>query len=150
MEFAAAKDRFFSKRRWVPSSGCIEWAGSGLPFGYGLFKFNGKMVRAHRFAWALEHGSTPSLHVLHRCDNPPCINHEHLFLGTQQDNMRDRDTKGRGKYRENHPSAKLSWDNVRLIRESTELTRVLAKKFGVCGRTIYEIRTGRNWKDLGA
>lgn len=77
-------------------SGCIEWTGRTLPRGYGAVYVDGKQVLTHRLAWTLANGPIPDgLHVLHHCDNPPCCNVEHLFLGTNADNAADRDAKGR-------------------------------------------------------
>lgn len=87
----------------IKSSGCWEWKGHRNQAGYGEFCVNGERhTRAHRFMWEAIHGSIGSLHVLHKCDNPPCCNPDHLFLGTQQDNMKDRDLKGRVAHGANH------------------------------------------------
>jgi hypothetical protein len=76
---------------------CIEWSGHKNSYGYGqtgTMRFGNR--KAHRWAWEKFFGPIPAeLHVLHRCDNPACINPAHLFLGTHQENMRDRDLKGR-------------------------------------------------------
>jgi len=75
---------------------CIEWTGARHRFGYGDLRIGGKLYRAHRLAWEREHGPIPAgMSVLHRCDNPPCYNVDHLFLGTQADNNRDMAAKGR-------------------------------------------------------
>lgn len=79
-----------------------EWVGDCLVYpptkrdGYGRIRVDGKSWLAHRFSWVLANGPIPEgMYVCHRCDNPPCINPEHLFLGTQTDNMRDMAAKGR-------------------------------------------------------
>jgi hypothetical protein len=76
--------------------GCWLWTGGKADHGYGTFWFNGRLTRAHRFAWTTFCGVIPagSL-VLHRCDTPACVNPSHLFLGSQSDNMTDCSTKGR-------------------------------------------------------
>ena len=90
------RERFESKL--VPGeNGCIEWVGFSNLTGYGRISAAGKMQLAHRVAWLLHHGSMPTLHVLHKCDNPSCCNIKHLFLGTNADNVADRDMKGRSK-----------------------------------------------------
>ena len=77
---------------------CQPWTGTIGGNGYGKIKRKGKQLAAHRVAWEKVHGPIPDgLFVLHRCDNPPCVNVDHLFLGTQLDNMRDRLQKGRWK-----------------------------------------------------
>lgn len=76
--------------------GCEPWTGCRSAAGYGIIQREGRTMRAHRVAWALAYGPIPDgLNVLHRCDNPPCCNPTHLWLGTHADNMRDRGAKGR-------------------------------------------------------
>jgi len=80
-----------------PASGCWQWIGrSRTSTGYGKLGFQWRTYKAHRAAWLTWRGEIPKgLSVLHRCDNPLCINPEHLFLGTQEDNVRDCISKGR-------------------------------------------------------
>lgn len=76
---------------------CIEWQGGRDRDGYGTTLYQGKKQRAHRVAWQRIHGPIPDgLNVLHKCDNPPCVNVGHLFLGTQRRNVEDMMAKGRG------------------------------------------------------
>lgn len=93
----SAKELFDSK--WtVAKSGCWEWCGKLDLYGYGVFKLNNKSYKAHRYSYVLYHGAFDTkLHVLHRCDNPKCVNPDHLFLGTNQDNIADKVSKGRSK-----------------------------------------------------
>lgn len=80
----------------LASTGCIEWTGAKNPFGYGFYNYCGNKKLAHRLSWELQRGPIPSkICVLHRCDNPKCFNVDHLFLGTLQDNVADREAKGR-------------------------------------------------------
>jgi hypothetical protein len=79
---------------------CWEWKGLRHQQGYGLIRASGVgknlMLRTHRVAWELQNGSVPDgMHILHRCDNPPCCNPNHLFPGTDADNMKDMAAKGR-------------------------------------------------------
>lgn len=87
------------RRFWeqVDTSGdCWVWKGYTLPNGYGSISINGKHVFVHRFSYSLHFGKIPDeLCVCHRCDNPPCVRPDHLWLGTQQDNIADRNRKGR-------------------------------------------------------
>ncbi len=79
-----------------PNSGCWLWLGSVTQSGYGNAWTNGKNMRAHRLSWMIHNGDIPKeMCVLHRCDTPACINPGHLFLGTQLENIKDRDAKGR-------------------------------------------------------
>ena len=80
----------------VTPSGCWEWNGNRNHRGYGKFDINGRRYRAHRVAWERAHGPIPpGMFVCHHCDNPPCINLTHLFLGTPMDNVHDAMRKGR-------------------------------------------------------
>lgn len=84
-------------RKVVKTDTCWVWRGHVK---HARFRFRGTSDYAHRFSWRLHRGPVPDgLFVLHHCDNPPCVNPDHLFLGTQSDNMRDRDRKGRGRCR---------------------------------------------------
>lgn len=85
-----------SSRIVEQSNGCKEWVGSKDAKGYGYVRFEGKTQRAHRVAWTSANGAIPDkLHVLHQCDNPSCCNPEHLFLGTNANNVADKMAKGR-------------------------------------------------------
>lgn len=105
-------DRFFSKVT-VSESGCHEWNAARFKTGYGAItvgsKRNGtkRTEYAHRMAWTIAKGPIPNgMFVCHKCDNPRCVNPDHLFLGTSQDNMQDMSSKGRwgNQYSENPPT----------------------------------------------
>jgi HNH endonuclease len=101
------------------SGDCIEWMGSLDGGGYGQFRRQGRLLKAHRHAWEQANGRkiTDGLFVLHTCDNRACINPDHLFLGTNQDNMDDMVRKGRSlhRYGSSNPNAKLSSGQRELI-----------------------------------
>jgi len=91
------EDRFWSKIQ-DRDNGCKEWVASTNRLGYGTTRIERKFYLAHRFVWELTKGPIPEgLCVLHSCDNPPCCNIEHLWLGTRDDNNKDRMRKGRGR-----------------------------------------------------
>jgi hypothetical protein len=81
----------------VRGESCWEWSGPRTPDGYGQFGLAGDTFYAHRISWVLQHGQIPSDRpiILHRCDNPPCVNPDHLRAGTHLENMRDKVQKGR-------------------------------------------------------
>lgn len=127
-----------------PETGCWNWTGS-LVDGYAHLTENRKGVYAHRRMWSLAYGPIPQgLWVLHRCDNPRCINPDHLFLGTNNDNVQDMVRKGR-----NHNAGqprKLNAEQVKEIRESTKMCSELANQFGVSESNIRWIRKRGTWK----
>lgn len=92
------EERFWEKVKVVDNDKCWEWLASRTLKGYGHFKIKGRTVRAHRYSYTLVKGPIPKdLWVLHKCDNPSCVNPNHLFLGTHGDNMKDMFDKGRDK-----------------------------------------------------
>lgn len=132
---------------------CLEWQGARDGEGYGRTQQRGKVWMANRLSWVLSHGPIPAgLEVCHRCDNPPCVNPEHLFLGTHQDNMRDAIAKGRFKIAGlpgvTNLSAKLNDEQVREIRALAEQgvsQRTLARRFGVTQSTVWRIVRRHKW-----
>jgi hypothetical protein len=91
------KDRFEDKVSIEPNSGCWLWTGSLNDTGYGQLWVGSKSTRAHRLSYELHVGPIPEgMHVCHHCDNPPCCNPNHLFVGSHTDNMADKIKKGRG------------------------------------------------------
>ena len=161
-------ERFWSKVAVRNSDECWEWQNSCFPDGYGGFKLKGQTLSAHRIAWTIVYGPIPvGMQVLHRCDNPPCQNPTHLFLGTNADNMRDRNRKGRTAYGNKngaytHPErvlrgehtgrAKLTERQVRRIRttyrQESESTYALASRFGVGQTTVKHILHRDTWRHV--
>jgi DNA-binding transcriptional regulator YiaG len=153
-------ERFHASYIPEPNSGCWLWIGCPS-HGYGRLKVEGRDVRAHRYSWQIANGPVPDdLLTLHRCDVPLCVNPEHLFLGTQQDNCDDMIRKGRHsrgsahslaqqKTRsrgENSPAAKLTFQQVREIRVSAMAQQKLAAIYGVEQSTISRIKQGKIWR----
>lgn len=142
---AADRVRFMKYVR-VSEAGCWLWTGYPQAEGYGKMRLEGRLQWAHRAAWRLFVGPVPTgLDVLHHCDNPPCVNPAHLFIGTHRDNMADARQKGRFPRGSAHWRARLTEDDVKVIRASSESHRVLAARYGVSDATIGRVRSRRNW-----
>jgi hypothetical protein len=142
-------ERLASNVKTNDATGCLEWT-AGKSSGYGRFRSGGKMKFAHRASYAAHHGPIPSgMHVLHRCDNPSCVNPEHLFLGTHIQNMADKREKGRQARGTLNGFCKLSEADVTEIRVAKGVTqRVLASEYGICQAQIWRIRSGKQWVHL--
>lgn len=147
------RERFDSKWSLDLGSGCWLWDRARMPYGYGLVGVGGRMKLAHRISYGLRVGEIPKgLCVLHHCDTPPCVNPDHLFLGTNQDNSDDMVSKGRAHspchQGESHPGAKLTESDVLQIRSSSATGRELAGKYGVSYTTIWDIKHRRSWSHV--
>lgn len=138
-------------------SDCILFVGCKDAFGYGMkrIKLGGKWVtrRAHLLAYEAVKGPRGKLCVLHTCDNPPCINPEHLVLGTRADNNADRDRKGRhiALAGEAHGCARLTApivQQIRQLRSAGVKLRELAMQFEVSEAHISSICRGRTWRSV--
>lgn len=143
------------EKRWIPepNSGCWLWLGTYNFYGYGLFHSRGKQRGAHRFSWEFYRGPIPEgMHVLHHCDNPSCVNPDHLFIGTHQDNMADKTAKGRTNplRGEECKSTKLTNEDALNIFNSKLSVPELSKAYGTSHTTIYTIRRGESWKHIHA
>jgi len=152
-------ERFTKRFTVTQPTACWEWNGRRRATGYGVFDGKG----AHRFSYTVHVGPIPDgLHVLHRCDNPPCVNPDHLWLGTQADNMRDMREKGRDNRTarsrgEAHHAAKLTAGQVADIRarfiaginaSRRGNSAALAEAFGVTQATIQNIARRKAWKHI--
>jgi hypothetical protein len=129
---------------------CWLWTGNKNDWGYGHFWYEGKMVKAHRWAYEQENGPVPSGKVLmHSCDVPNCVNPAHISAGTLSDNSQDSLKKGRNKL------AKLKVEQVKAIAERLRGKPVnwktygpIAKEFGVQDNVIYFLHVGRCWTKI--
>lgn len=146
-------ERFLKYVYPEPNTGCWLWAGFTHK-GYGRFTVNSKSKRAHRASYQLFIGAIPEgLSVCHHCDNPSCVNPDHLFLGTHRQNMRDMATKGRASARkgEDAGNSKINEDDVleirRLLKKGLSQTKI-AEKFKIARRTISHIKLRETWNHL--
>ncbi len=135
-----------------PMSGCWLWIGAAWSLGYGHMcrKIDGKSINkaAHRFSWEYHVGPIPErMQVLHKCDVPSCVNPDHLFIGTQQDNVDDMTRKGRQVKLKGEESgmAKLTDARVLYIRKSKKTRRELSAELGVSLSTITQVINFRVW-----
>lgn len=128
---------------------CWVWTAHKHPFGYGMIMVNGIPTGCHRISWELTNGPIPhGMSVLHKCDNPSCINPSHLFLGTQDDNMKDRSKKGRAPKGESHPMSKISEEMAIKIKHSMLSGYKCAALFHVSPSTVHSIRSGKTWRHI--
>lgn len=121
-------------------SDCIEWTKSLNKDGYGRRKFRGQSMGAHRAAWIETNGAIPGgLVVRHKCDTRACVNIEHLELGTQAENMMDCSVRRTF-------NSKLTEEDVKDIRTSSDTLKFMAEKYSVSEATISRIRNHKRWK----
>jgi hypothetical protein len=140
---------------WVldEATGCKMWIRGGNKLGYGHIRYGGKVMAAPRVAWMREVGPIPEgLHVRHQCDNPACVNVEHLVLGTHADNMGDMRARARRrgpKYRgENSGINRLRACEVEEIRRLCALglsQELVGRMFRTCQQNVSSIVTGVTW-----
>lgn len=151
------EDRFWPKVNKTET--CWLWTAAKKEFGYGVIGCPdrpGRTLRAHRVSWVLANGEIPDgLFVLHKCDVPACVNPDHLFLGTRQENTDDMVAKGRqarigNGSGEDSPNSKLNWAQVRDIRnrsDAGETQKSIAKSYGIDKSTVAQIIHRKTWKE---
>lgn len=162
-EEAATIERFAAKVTIAPGKACWTWTAArnrrrGGVLSYGVFRIRGRRnVLAHRMAWMLARGPIgDDLVVCHSCDNPACVRHDHLFIGTQADNLADMRAKGREGDRsaclprgERHHKAKLTEAQVVELRAAYEAGvrgKALGERFGITPTHAQRIATGQSWR----
>lgn len=149
------EDRFWDKVDKTPGFGpggdCWLWTASKGVKGYGRIKVRGVVKRAHRVSWELVGGKPASdgLQILHHCDNPGCVNPDHLFLGDHQENMSDMKRKGRQLRGGSNPRTPLVESKVLEIRRLYTTGRFtqakLASTFGISNQCISDVINGKTW-----
>ena len=152
-------ERLFS---WVTKTDtCWLWIGRRNNNGYGLIGMRVTSMKwrtdlAHRVSWSIVNGPIPAkMCILHRCDTPLCVRPDHLFLGTQQENLADMRLKGRARYGvslgESHPRAKLKETDVIIIRQRAsagESGASIARSFNMDQYTIRDVINRSHWKHV--
>jgi len=156
-------ERFYALIKPNEETGCWEWQGSKHKKGYGRFRVgskennNRRVDRAHRWSYSVFKGSIGELLVCHKCDNPSCVNPEHLFLGTHEENMEDMRKKGRRKLLgrpqdgENNVNARLTAKDVEDICKrivAGETNRAIAERYNIGDTMISSIRCKKAWAKL--
>lgn len=155
------QERFEKRIEKDAVTGCWNWTASLNNSGYGQFNLTGaRPIPAHRASWLIYKGEIPADpcgayktgYVCHTCDNPRCVNPDHLFIGNQQVNMDDKMGKGRHNYGTSegtaHGMAKLNDDLVREIRSSPESLRELSVRLGIGKSTLHMVRKRITWKHV--
>lgn len=154
-------ERLMSRVKAMPS-GCLEWQGTKTRGGYGSISINSVDTPTHRAMYEALNGKIPSgMFVCHTCDNPPCINPEHLFLGTAKDNMQDSIVKGRFKFNfkkgnkitlgrapENRALTEQDVKEVRKKLSSGERVCDIAKLYGVTRYVIGDINRRKTYQNV--
>jgi len=144
------QDRFLKKVN--KTDDCWIWLGAKKTrSGYGNFFYRKKVIHAHRASYLIFIGSIPdNLYVCHHCDNPSCVNPKHLFIGTQDDNMKDMIKKNRSGNTKGskNGNSKLSEGDILEIRQSEEYSFVLAKKYSISPTQVCNIRKRKVWKHI--
>ena len=152
------RERFMHRVEFEPNTGCWLWSGAPGAGGYGVTNFDGRVQKAHRVSFALTHGYMPPrrMKVCHRCDVPACVNPDHLWLGTQRENIADMDAKGRRRVRPSKGShngmARLNEDIVTEIRDVLSLKRwsqaAVARSYGISPMTVSRIANRQLWRHI--
>ncbi len=146
-------ERFWDKVEVRGPDDCWEWKAYCILKGYGTIGKGPLKYFAHRWAYYITYGVDPGDKcVCHSCDNPPCCNPAHLWLGTPGDNNRDCHGKGRASTSralgEEHGRAKLTRQDIKRIRASKEFQYVLAERYGVCQQLISRIQRREIWSHI--
>lgn len=143
-------DRFNSK--FKAGDGCWVWTSYKNNRGYGKFGVKNGCYYAHRISWQIKNGAIPKgMSVCHRCDNPPCVNPNHLFLGTMQDNLQDAASKGRtsaGSHRHNAKLTEAKVSEIILLKNQGLKQKDIALQFGVGEATISGVVHRTKWKRI--
>lgn len=132
-----------------PNTGCYLWLGPYDKDGYGKISTDdGRYLRAHRYAYELKNGAPPQNLACHSCDNPTCVNPDHIFDGTHKENHGDRGRKNRQAKGERCGQAKLTSEQVLFLRENRPGEKYAFSTFGIARSQYYRILRGASWEHL--
>lgn len=144
-------ERFWEKVEKRSPEDCWEWTHCRTKFGYGrIANGDGKVVTTHRVSWQIHNGPIPEkMWVLHKCDNPPCVNPDHLFLGTGKENNLDCETKGRARrlHGTDNGNCKYSDEIIEIVRSNTMTEKMLREQYGISRGYVWKVRRGQFRKD---
>lgn len=134
----------FLKNAIKMESGCWEWSGTRNSGGYGDIRVDCRTTKAHRYSWEIHNGPIPAgMLVCHKCDNPPCVNPSHLFLGTARDNVNDMIKKGRARFWSKRRVRNEQLKSELIALMGTTTCRAAGKKLGIHYTTVFHY-----WKQL--
>jgi hypothetical protein len=144
------EERFWSRVNKRRKTQCWHWTSDMGSHGYGRLSLgDGRRMKAHRYSWELHNGPIPKgLCILHKCDNPPCVNPGHLFAGSQLDNIADMVEKKRHRIGEKNPNAVLNEAKVKVIKRLLSegvKNKDIAVRMGVTRSLISAIKNGKRW-----
>jgi hypothetical protein len=148
------QERIEAKVLRIPEAGCWVWMGGTTVRGYGQIESHKRKLYAHRASYEAFIGPIPEgMYVCHACDNVACVNPNHLFLGTQKQNLQDMASKGRSTRGEKNPQAKLTEMDVHVIKKffftKSDVTDAeIAKLYGVTRSAITLIRKKERWNHV--
>lgn len=134
-------------------SGCLEWQGTTNKLGYGTVTANGKTMSAHKWAWEMAKGAVPDgMCLRHACDNPPCVDVEHLSVGTYAQNSQDMAARKRSTHGSRNPQSALTEAKVaeilELLKAGGRTQASIAREYGVVDSAITRIKKGYGWKHV--
>lgn len=145
-------EEFWNKVNQKSSEECWEWQGNIHQYGYGRIMVDDQLKLAHRVSYRINKSEPGDMCVLHKCDNPPCVNPYHLFLGTREDNNKDAARKGRtvGHAGSDNPNGELTEEDIKEIRQfpKSVSNREIAEAYGVSTSTIGCILRKETWNHV--
>ena len=145
-KYATLQEKFDEMYMPEPNSGCWLWIAATCGGERGVMRVDGVTIIAARVSYEMHKGDIPEgIFVCHHCDNPSCVNPDHLFLGTQADNLSDMVNKGRSSTGDRHWNSKLTPSDVIAIRSDARSHGAIAKDYGVVRQHVGRIKSRGKW-----